>query len=98
LRRTLGFLFCEFVLIAGISQICGYALKREGYIVNFDIITMLTPSGLFNNLVLGANQNLHSFYFRISERAGILQQPLLAGLIAVTVALAGLWLAGERRR
>jgi len=86
------------VLIAGISQICGYALKRAGYLVNFEIITMLTPSGLFNNLVLGANQQLHPFYFRMSERAGILEQPVLAVLIAATVILAGLWLFGERRR
>ena len=82
----------QLVLIVALSMSCGYTFSlREGYIVNFDIATMLAPSGLLQN-ALDSDSVLRAFYDREPERSGVLGSGLLAFLAlgASASGLAGL--------
>ena len=92
-----AFLFVEGLLLAGVSQLSGYALKRPGFVVNLEIITMLTPAGILHNLVLDPASDLSPFYFQIHSREGVWESPWLALSVAATVGFSCWYLWQVRR-
>jgi hypothetical protein len=69
--------FIELFLIAWVSLASGYEMQQPGYVVDFDIATMLTPFGIAANF-LADESRLRPFYFRAPHRDGIFEQPWLA--------------------
>ena len=70
-KLVILFFILELGLLAGLSDVSGYELKNPKYFINFEIITMLTPVGLFKNLILEPESKLRPFYDRISTREGV---------------------------
>ena len=87
------FFILELSLISGLSVVSEYQLKRPGYFVNFDIMTMLTPFGLLKNLVFQTESSLRPYYFHLPSREGVFESlPTLLFRIAIPIlALAALF-------
>lgn len=96
-RAAALFLACEGLLLAGLSQLSLYALRRPGYVVNLDIAMMLTPFGIGRNFWWNPASPWRRFYFRESPREGLWHSAPLALLVLTTVGLALAYLAHARR-
>lgn len=97
--REIKFLKMKFifvlwvVILLGLSYFSGYSITGSVADVNFEIATMLAPSGLIHNLWISADHYLKPYYSQgtLTENF-IFQRPVILGLYSAfaLVSLAGL--------
>ena len=65
--------------------------------VTWDVVLMLTPSGILDNLVLNPGMPLAPFYFDPAVRDGVLEHPWLWIFLTLNWALGLTWFIRRRR-
>lgn len=81
------------MLLGVASHFSGFQLHAPDQLLDWSIVLMLTPYGLIANLIFGLNSSLYPFYFELSSRIGLFDNPSLIMIIVGVwlMAFAGLW-------
>lgn len=86
-RASTVLCFLVFALLSALAATSRYRLApSEG--VTADVAMMLTPYGIFRNLVLTEDHPLRGYYYQPTTREGFHDRPALLALVAP------LWLLG----
>jgi len=79
-----------------LSERSGYSI-RDLKTVNWDVVLMLTPSGIVNNLLLTPEHYLRPYYSQHSERGDLFGDPAMVVLLLLVGCMAILGLLSFRK-
>lgn len=88
-----------FFLLIGLSYLSGYSITQSVADVNFDIATMLAPSGLIHNFLIDPNHYLRPYYTQGTlTQSFFLHKPEILGVYIVFAVTALLGLLKLRKK